>query len=136
MTTPRARALALAGATALLATGAVAVGCGGGGGGATTPATTAADGRNVYDPSHNVVRLPPGPKFIIRMPPPGEGASWRLMGTESVGGISLAGMQHSDGNGNWNFDTIGAGSGVLEFQKFLPGADDPDETVTFEVEIK
>ena len=132
----RASIAAWLAAVAMLTTGLVLAGCGGGGGGSTTPATTAADGRNVYDPSHNVVRLPPGPKFIIRMPPPGEGASWRLMGTESVGGISLAGMQHSDGNGNWNFDTIGAGSGVLEFQKFLTGSDDPDETVTFEVEIK
>ena len=123
-------ALALSG-PALLATG-----CGGGGSGSTTPATTAADGRNVYDPTHNVIRLGAGPKFIIRMPDAGAGASWRLMGTESVGGISLAGMQHSDGNGNWNFDTIGAGGGVLEFQRFLPGADEPDETVTFEVEIK
>ena len=133
----RASIAAWLAAVAMLTTGLVLAGCGGGtGGGSTTPATTAADGRNVYDPSHNVVRLPPGPKFVIRMPPPGEGASWRLMGTESVGGISLAGMQHSDGNGNWNFDTIGAGSGVLEFQKFLTGSDDPDETVTFEVEIK
>lgn len=123
-------ALALSG-PALLATG-----CGGGGGGSTTPATTAADGRNVYDPTHNVIRLGAGPKFIIRMPDAGAGASWRLMGTETVGGISLSGMSQADGTGDWNFDTIGAGGGVLEFQRFLPGADEPDETVTFEVEIK
>lgn len=123
-------ALALSG-PALLATG-----CGGGGGGSTTPATTAADGRNVYDPTHNVIRLGAGPKFIIRMPDAGAGASWRLMGTETVGGISLSGMSEADGTGDWNFDTIGAGGGVLEFQRFLPGADEPDETVTFEVEIK
>lgn len=136
MTTLRARAMALAGAAALLATGMTVTGCGGGGGGSTTPATTAADGRNVYDPTHNVIRLGAGPKFIIRMPDAGAGASWRLMGTETVGGISLSGMSQADGTGDWNFDTIGAGGGVLEFQRFLPGADEPDETVTFEVEIK
>ncbi len=114
----------------------LAAGCGGGGGGSTTPATTAADGRNGYDPTHNVIRLGAGPKFIIRMPDAGAGASWRLMGTETVGGISLSGMSEADGTGDWNFDTIGAGGGVLEFQRFLPGADEPDETVTFEVEIK
>ena len=70
------------------------------------------------------------------MPDAGAGASWRLMGTETVGGISLSGMSEADGTGDWNFDTIGAGGGVLEFQRFLPGADEPDETVTFEVEIK
>ena len=127
---------ALLGAVAMLGGGLVLAGCGGGGGGSTTPATTAADGRNVYDPSHNVIRLPPGPKFIIRMPDAGAGASWRLMGSETVGGISLSGMSEADGTGDWNFDTIGAGSGVLEFQKFLPGSAEPDETVTFEVEIK
>ena len=133
MRTPMAAVL---GAVAMLGGGLVLAGCGGGGGGSTTPATTAADGRNVYDPSHNVIRLPPGPKFIIRMPDAGAGASWRLMGTETVGGISLSGMSEADGTGDWNFDTIGAGGGVLEFQRFLPGADEPDETVTFEVEIK
>lgn len=116
--------------------GVVLAGCGDGGGGSTTPATTAADGRNVYDPSHNVISLGAGPKFIIRMPDAGAGSSWRLTGTESVGGISLSGMSEADGTGDWNFDTIGAGGGVLEFQRFLPGATEPDETVTFEVEIK
>lgn len=133
MRTPMA---VLLGAVAMLGGGLVLAGCGGGGGGSTTPATTAADGRNVYDPSHTGIRLPPGPKFIIRMPDAGAGASWRLMGSEAVGGISLSGMSEADGTGDWNFDTIGAGSGVLEFQRFLPGSDEPDETVTFEVEIK
>lgn len=133
MRTPVAAVL---GAVAILGGGLVVVGCGGGGGGSTTPATTAADGRNVYDPSHTGIRLPPGPKFIIRMPDPGEGSQWRLMGTDSVGGVSLSGMEQPDGGGNWNFDTIGAGSGVLEFQKFAAGSDDAAETVTFEVEIK
>ena len=132
----RTRMAALLGAVAMLGGGVALAGCGGGGGGSTTPATTAADGRNVYDPSHNVIRLPPGPKFIIRMPDAGADATWRLMGTETVGGISLAGMSAADGAGDWNFDTIGAGGGVLEFQRFLPGANEPDETVTFEVEIK
>ena len=113
--------------------GAAAAGCGSG---STGPVTTAADGRGVYDEAHNVIRLAPGPKFIIRMPDPGEGSEWRLMGTSPVGGVSLAGMQQANGGGDWNFDTIGAGSGVLEFQKFAAGADDPDETMTFEVEIK
>lgn len=133
MRTPLAAVL---GAVAMLGGGLVLAGCGGAGGGSTTPATTAADGRNVYDPTHNVIRLGAGPKFIIRMPDAGAGASWRLMGTETVGGISLSGMSEADGTGDWNFDTIGAGGGVLEFQRFLPGADEPDETVTFEVEIK
>lgn len=129
---PGHRAIATLVATLAIGAGAVVAGCGGG---SSTPATTAADGRGVYDEAHNVITLTPGPKFIIRMPDPDEGAEWRLMDTTSVGGVSLAGMQQANGGGDWNFDTIGAGSGVLEFRKFATGADDPDQTMTFEVEI-
>ena len=126
-------------ATTILAlggTGLVAAGCGSGGGGATTPATTVSDGRNVYDPDHRMVTLPPGPKFIIRMPDPGEGRVWRLFTPEeTMGGVSLQGMQDASGAGDWYCDTIGAGAGTLEFRRTGVDNEDSAESVTYEVKI-
>ena len=127
---------AAASAVLLLGGGAlVAAGCGGGGGGATTPATTVADGRNVYDPEHRMVILPPGPKFIIRMPDPGEGQVWRLFTPENTGGVALKGLQNASGSGDWYFETIGAGAGTLEFRRTGAGNEDSSESVTYEVKI-
>lgn len=125
-----------ASAVLLLGGGAlVAAGCGGGGGGATTPATTVADGRTVYDPDHRMVILPPGPRFIIRMPDPGEGQVWRLFSPENTGGVALKGLGNASGAGDWYFETIAAGAGTLEFRKTGADNEDSSESVTYEVRI-
>ena len=119
---------------ALPGAGLVAAGCGDGGG-ATTPATTVADGRNVYDPDHRFITLPPGPAFIVRMPDPGEGQRWRLATPDGMGGVSLKGLEQASGAGDWYFETIGAGEGTLEFLKTATDSEDSSESVTYEVKI-
>lgn len=131
---PHRATLALIAAFGLGGTGLVATGCGGGG--ATTPATTVADGRNVYDPDHRIINLPPGPKFVIRMPAPEEGSEWRLFTSQQTGGVSLKGIENANGAGDWWFDTIGAGGGTLEFRQTPIGTEDSTESVTYEVNIK
>jgi len=120
-------ATALAGAVLVLG------GCGGGDG---TPARTTSDGIAVYTPDTSAIRLAPGPPFIIDMPPPDEGQEWRLVSIpDDAGGVSLKGMAAADGGGPWTFETIGAGSGTLEFQQVPVGGQEPTDTTTFEVTI-
>jgi hypothetical protein len=120
-------ALALAGAALLLG------GCGGGDG---TPARTTPEGLAVYTPDTSVVRLAPGPRFIIDMPPPEEGTEWRLGSLPAdMGGVSLKGVASPDGAGAWTFETVGAGYGTLEFQQVPIGEQKPTDTITFEVTI-
>lgn len=94
-----------------------------------------AGGRNVYDPDHRVINLPPGPKFIIRMPDPGDGMRWRMFTAEDAGGVGLSGTQNPDGGGDWYFDTIGPGTATLEFRKTSDDGEEPSDTVTSEVNI-
>jgi hypothetical protein len=126
MFTPLALVL-IAGGTLLLG------GCGGGDG---TPARTSPEGLAVYTPDTTVIRVAPGPRFIIDMPRPDDGAEWRLMGvSDGTGGVSLKGMAAADGSGAWTFDTIGAGSGTLEFQQIPVDGQEPTDTMTFEVTV-
>ena len=111
----------------------VTSGCGGGDG---TPARTSPEGLAVYTPDTSVIRVAPGPRFIIDMPRPDDGAEWRLMGVpDDTGGVSLKGMAAADGGGAWTFDTIGAGSGTLEFQQIPVDGQEPTDTMTFEVTV-
>lgn len=111
----------------------VTSGCGGGDG---TPARTSPEGLAVYTPDTSVIRVAPGPRFIIDMPRPDDGAEWRLMGVpDDTGGVSLKGMAAADGGGAWTFDTIGAGSGTLEFQQIPVNGQEPTDTMTFEVTV-
>jgi hypothetical protein len=111
----------------------VTSGCGGGDG---TPARTSADGVAVYTPETSVIRLAPGPQFIIEMPPPEEGTQWRLGSLPAdMGGVSLKGVASADGAGAWTFETIGPGYGTLEFQQVPVGEQKPTDTTTFEVTI-
>ena len=90
----------------------------------------------MYDPSSTVINLPPGPKFVIRMPAPEEGSEWRLFTAQQTGGVSLKGIENADGAGDWWFDTIGVGGGTLEFRQTPIGTEDSTESVTYEVNIK
>ncbi len=128
----RASLVAVA-ALALGGSGLAATGCGGDDG---TPVGTTGDGRAVYDPSSTVINLPPGPKFVIRMPAPEEGSEWRLFTAQQTGGVSLKGIENADGAGDWWFDTIGAGGGALEFRQTPIGTEDSTESVTYEVNVK
>lgn len=119
---------------ALAGGGLVMAGCGGADG---TPAGTTGDGLAVYDPDHNVVNIAPGPRFIIQMPAPEDGSEWRLFSApDDMGGVSLKGMASADGGGHWTFETIGAGTGTLEFQQIPVGSDEPSDSVTYEVNVK
>ena len=118
-----------------LALGGVVAGCGGGGDG--LPASTAKDGALVFDPDHTTVNVAPGPRVVIQMPAPEGGSEWRLFSSpDTMGGVSLKGMENADGAGRWTFDTIGAGSGVLEFRQVPVGSEDSTESVTYEVNVK
>lgn len=129
----RARVTAAAIAATLVA-GVALSGCGGADG---TPASTTEGGLAVYDPDHNVVNVAPGPGFVIQMPAPEGGAEWRLFSApDDMGGVSLKGMENADGAGRWTFDTIGAGSGMLEFRQVPVGSEDSTESVTYEVNVK
>ena len=129
----RTRAFALLCTAALAGGSIIATGCGGGDG---TPVSTTGDGRAVYDPSSTVINLPPGPKFVIRMPAAEEGSEWRLFTAQQTGGVSLKGIENANGAGDWWFDTIGAGGGTLEFRQTPIGTEDSTESVTYEVNIK
>ncbi len=116
-----------------LVAGVALSGCGGGDG---TPARTTPEGVAVYTPDTSVIRLAPGPRFIIDLPPPENGAQWRLVSIpDEAGGVSLKGIASADGGGPWTFETIGAGSGTLEFHQLPPGGQVPTQTATFEVTI-
>lgn len=133
MTGGRTKTAALVAAT--LALGGVVAGCGGGGDG--RPASTAKDGALVFDPDHTVVNVAPGPRVVVQMPVPADGTEWRLFSSpDDMGGVSLKGIENADGAGRWTFDTIGGGSGVLEFRQMPVGSQDYTESVTYEVNVK
>lgn len=104
---------------------------------APPPTPTAAEtGPPVFRPGDDTITLTAGPQFVIELPEPEEGAEWRLFSRpDDMGGVSLKGMANVNGGGRWTFDTIGAGSGTLEFQQIPSGGQEPTETTTFEVTV-
>jgi hypothetical protein len=125
-------ALASLAVTAVLSTGAGLAGCGDDG----LPTYTTKAGIAVFTPDDSSIVLSGGPQFIVELPAPAPGASWRLVSTpDDMGGVSLKGMSSATGTGRWTFDTIGAGSGTLEFQQIPSGGQEPTETTTFEVTV-
>lgn len=107
------------------------------GGGDATPVSTTQDGTAVYGPDAGRIALTAGPRFVIDMPVPETGWAWRLFTIpDDMGGVSLKGIAGAQGGGAWTFETIGAGSGTLEFRRVRDGdGNDVAETSTIGVRV-
>jgi hypothetical protein len=132
---PVARRIAVIGVTATVALG-LGAGLSGCGEDDGLPSYTTKAGVAVFTPADSSIEMTAGPQFIVELPAPARGASWQLVSTpDDMGGVSLKGMSRATGTGRWTFDTIGAGSGTLEFQQIPSGGQEPTETTTFEVNV-